>query len=308
MKRIPLFTSQLTDKDIAEGERVLRRNYQLTKGEEVVEFERALADYVGRKYCVVVNSGCSALRMALDIQTVRDNPVVVQDFTYHGVHEVVKEYGSVLSADIEKDTYGLDWNHFHDYPEFMERDRCVIITHIAGFPSKHSIELTAVFEMNDMNVLEDACQGFGGRIDGRKVGTLGFISILSFCQNKIITTGGEGGALLTDYDDVYNDLIEQREYNYRMSSHAAAMGLSQLSRIDEIIEERRRQAHILNKVYPCALKELPGHYQTYQMYLVKPEVEVPDYVETKMRFDGCELLKEIPLALSQVVADQSEAR
>ena len=142
----------------------------------------------------------------------------------------------------------------------------------------------------------------------RKVGTFGEISILSFCQNKVITTGGEGGALLTDRIGVYLYGKEIKGIQLPHVIPPAAIGLSQISRIDEIIEERRRQAHILNKVYPCALKELPGHYQTYQMYLVKPEVEVPDYVETKMRFDGCELLKEIPLALSQVVAAQSEQK
>lgn len=289
MKRIPLFTSQLTDKDISEGERVLRRNYQLTKGEEVIEFERALADYVGRKYCVVVNSGCSALEIALHI--LMPHTVYIQPFTYHGVFKVINRYGSgVCFMEMEELTYG-----------FLPCGRSGndrIMTHIAGFPNQCSDEC----------MIEDACQGFGGRVKNRKVGTYGNISILSFCQNKIITTGGEGGALLMDKLGQYMSAKECREYNYRMSSHAAAIGLSQLSRIDEIIEERRRQAAILKAYYPCALTELPGHYQTYQMYLVKPEVEVPDYCETKMRFDGCELLKEIPLALSQVVAAQSEQK
>jgi perosamine synthetase len=293
MKRIPLFTSQLTDKDIAEGERVLRRNYQLTKGEEVVEFERALAEYVGRKYCVVVNSGCSALRIVFSFYYDSDEYWAVQKFTYHGVHEIIKEMEIATDKlPVENETYGLG----------LEIPDNVILTHIAGFPAKYTDEIECCL------MIEDACQGFGSSIEGRKIGTWGDAAILSFCQNKIITTGGEGGAILTDNRSFFMYANKYREYNYRMSSQAAAIGLSQLSRIDEIIEERRRQAHILNKVYPCALKELPGHYQTYQMYLVKPEVEVPDYVETKMRFDGCELLKEIPLALSQVVAAQSEQK
>jgi perosamine synthetase len=289
MKRIPLFTSQLTDKDIAEGERVLRRNYQLTKGEEVVEFERALAEYVVRKYCVVVNSGCSALEIALRI--IQPDKIVMSPFTYHGVFHVLQRNNiSYDFLEIEENTYGF-------LPCGISSSKRMM-THIAGFPNQNADEC----------LIEDACQGFGARIKNKNVGTFGEIAILSFCQNKVVTTGGEGGALLTDRIGVYLYAKRIREYNYRMSSHAAAIGLSQLSRIDEIIEERRRQAHILNKVYPCALKELPGHYQTYQMYLVKPEVEVPDYVETKMRFDGCELLKEIPLALSQVVAAQSEQK
>lgn len=294
MERIRLFTSQLTDKDISEGERVLRRNSSLAKGEEIVEFERALAEYVGRKYCVVVNSGCSALDIALRI--INPKCISLQKFTYPGVFNVIernKIKRTYLQMEIE--TYGVN------APCITEAQECIMLTHIGGFFSRDAFHCE----------IEDACQGFGSKRDGYvsyNAGQLGIVSILSFCQNKIITTGGEGGAILTDSTLYYAMAKEFRETNYRMSSHQAAIGLSQLSRIDEIIEERRRQAHILNKVYPCALKELPGHYQTYQMYLVKPEVEVPDYVETKMRFDGCELLKEIPLALSQVVAAQSEAK
>jgi perosamine synthetase len=305
MKRIPLFTSQLTDKDIAEGERVLRRNYQLTKGEEVVEFERALAEKLHRFYCVVVNSGCSALEIALTI--LRDKikqPIPISPFTYHGVFYVFNRLNIKYQlSDIEWETYSIV-----PHDEWGEN---YVLTHIGGFASRYSSDC----------ILEDACQGFGAYHTARPAGSFGRISILSFCQNKIITTGGEGGALLMDSALYYGMAKKLREYNYRMSSHQAAIGLSQLSRINEIIKERRRQAHILNTVYPCALDDPStylssefqcfcngSHTPTYQMYLVKPEVEVPDYVETKMRFDGCELLKEIPLALSQVVAAQSEAR
>jgi dTDP-4-amino-4,6-dideoxygalactose transaminase len=276
-KRIPLFRSYLTAKDIAEGERVLRRNRSLSKGDEIVEFERALADYVGRKYCVVVNSGCSALRIGLRIL---DEQFWIPRFTYHGVIEICDEMGAFRCyCEYDSETYGAIVN-----------SRTTLLTHIAGFPAVGSSEV----------FLEDACQGFGSKIKNRKIGTYGRIALLSFCQNKLITTGGEGGALLTDNSRYYSEALRIREYNYRMSSHQAAIGLSQLSRIDEIIANRRAMADKLKEKYPCALKELPGHFQTYQMYLVKPEVEVPDYVETKMRFDGCELLKEIPLDWSPV--------
>ena len=103
-KRIPLFRSYLTAKDIAEGERVLRRNRNLSKGDEIVEFERALAEYVGRKYCVVVNSGCGALEIALYLTG--KVPLLISPFTYHGVFKVLDRLNvNYNKGSIETETY-----------------------------------------------------------------------------------------------------------------------------------------------------------------------------------------------------------
>jgi len=296
----PLFEINYTQDDIDAVEKVIRRGSHWSKGPEIDNFESELSQYLNRKYCLVFNSGCSALFASLVVYDCRGKKVGVTDFTYRGVHHVIEQVGGTIGyMPMSKEISHMDLEDMDD--GFIIENDIVVLTHIAGFPAMHSKRVRNLADRHGFVLIEDACQGFGASLDNEKVGSFGDVVILSFCQNKIVTSG-EGGAVLTDDWRVYSQMKEIREYNMRMSSVQAALGYSQFVRIGSTIKERRRQAHILETKYPCALEKSIGSFETYQMYLVEQEMEIPDGYETKMRFDGCELLKEIPLSLSQEVA------
>jgi perosamine synthetase len=146
-------------------------------------------------------------------------------------------------------------------------------------------------------LIEDAAESFGAGINGRMVGTFGNSAILSFCQNKVITTG-EGGAIVTDSKDVYENLKLIRShgrletsnyfsstdymdyvalgYNFRMSNITASLGLSQLRKVDRVIALRREKADYLARklqgIEEISLLSSPqGYHNVYQMYTIRLE-------------------------------------
>jgi len=156
-------------------------------------------------------------------------------------------------------------------------------------------ELREIAKDNDVILIEDAAEAFGAMIDGKKVGTFGDAAVLSFCSNKVITTG-EGGGIVTDSKEVYKKLklirshgrLESGDYfaspeymdyvdlgyNFRMSNITAALGIAQLKKADKIIGMRRKNAKYLTKKL-SAIDEIilpsppKGYFYVHQMYTIK---------------------------------------
>jgi perosamine synthetase len=289
--KIPLY-KVLTDKeDIKQVSNVLKRGTDWAIGPEIEKFETSFAEYIGRKYCVAFNSGTSAGHAALIALGIdAKSEVIVPSFTFISTANwPLMVQASPKFADIEMQTYGMDPKDLES--KISKKTKAVIPIHYGGLPCKIN-EIKEISNKNKFYLIEDAAESFGASLNGRKIGSFGTVSIFSFAGNKILTTG-EGGALCTDSKELYEKIKLIRShgrqlhsgyfssmqdhdyfslgYNWRMSSITAALGLSQLDKIEKIIDMRRKNA----KYYQSKLKnikeislqeELPGFKHVYQFY------------------------------------------
>ena len=289
--KIPLYKVFTDEKDIKKISTVLKRGMDWAIGPEIEKLESALAQYIGRRYCVVFNSGTSAGHAALIALGINSKAeVIVPAFTFISTANwPLMVQARPKFADIEMQTYGMDPKDLET--KISKKTKAVIPIHYGGLPCKIN-EIKEISNKNKFYLIEDAAESFGASLNGRKTGSFGDISIFSFAGNKILTTG-EGGALCTDSKELYEKIKLIRShgrqlhsgyfssmqdhdyfslgYNWRMSSITAALGLSQLDKIEKIIEMRRNNA----KYYQSKLKnikeislqeELPGFKHVYQFY------------------------------------------
>jgi perosamine synthetase len=293
--KIPLYRAFTDSEDVRRVSAVLKRGSNWAIGPEVAEFEKTVAAYVGRKYAVSFNSGTSALHATmLALKVVAGEEVVVPSFTFIATANAAVFVGATpVFADIERTTYGLD-------PEAVQKvltkkTRVVIPAHIGGIVCQYARELEDLARDSKVVMVEDACEGLGSTSGRRKAGTFGDVSVLSFCANKLISTG-EGGMILTDKRDIYDRLklisshgrLDKVPYftssmspdyvdlgfNWRISSMTAALGLSQMEKLERAIALRRKMAKSLSS-WLSKVKEVEvpfepeGYRHTYQMYTIK---------------------------------------
>jgi perosamine synthetase len=208
-----------------------------------------------------------------------------------------------IFADIERDTYGLD--HVDVQQKLNTKTRAIIPVHYGG-TACDIFNLQKVAEDNNILLIEDAAESIGSKVEGKKVGSIGNSSIVSFCGNKVMTTG-EGGAVLTDSKEIYERLklvrshgrneiqnyfstseppdYVQLGYNWRISSMTAAIGLSQLRKLERLIDLRRRNSGILSDrlskfSWIRTPREIGDRFNVYQMYTI--EVQSHD-IREKLR-------------------------
>ena len=240
----------------------------LTTGPRTKEFERVFAARVGASHAVALNSATAALHVALEALGVGPgDEVIVPTWTFAASAEVVVYRGArPVLVDVDRRTLNLT-------PETVlaavtPRTRAVIAVHVAGLPVEIE-RLVEVLEPLGIAVVEDAAHAFPSRLDGGKgryAGTIGRAGAYSFYATKTITTG-EGGMLVTDDENLANRArmmglhgisrdawnryttsgswyyeIQDAGYKYNMTDIAAALGIVQLERADELLAARRRLA------------------------------------------------------------------
>lgn len=292
--KIPLFKIYWDSRDIKAVERVISRGRDWAVGPNVQKLERELAEYLGMKYSLVFNSGTSALHalmLALDIGP--GDEVIVPSFTFIATANAPLFVGAKpVFAEIEEETLGLD--PADTERKISKKTKAIMPIHYAGCPCKIR-ELKEIAKKYNLILIEDAAEALGAKIGDEMVGTFGRAAVFSFCGPKIVTTG-EGGAVLTNSKKIYErqKLIrshgrQEKEnyfsscqspnyirlgYNFRMSNILAALGLSQLQKIDKIIKMRQSNAHYLtNKLSEISAIFLPKNSQDlehiYQMYTIR---------------------------------------
>ena len=252
---VPAAGVQIGEEERAAVDRVLTSG-MLAQGPEVARFEAEFAAHVGDRPCVAVNSGTSALLVALLALGIGPgDEVIVPSFSFAATANAVALTGArPVFADIEPRYYGLD-------PAAVEaavtpRTAAIMPVHLYGHPAAMGA-IEAIAARHGLAIVEDAAQAHLAALDGRPVGTFGAVAAFSFYPTKNMTSG-EGGMVVCADEAVArtarllrNQGMEQRYaneivgYNLRMTDLHAAIGRVQLQRLPERTEQRRRNAAFL---------------------------------------------------------------
>ncbi|AKM08238.1 DegT/DnrJ/EryC1/StrS family aminotransferase [Pelagerythrobacter marensis] len=257
---------------------VLRSNrVSYWTGEECRHFEREFADWSDCSHAIAVTNGTVALDLALHglgIGAVNGgsatDEVIVTPRTFLASVSCVVNAGAVpVFADVERDSGNLSAATIA--PHLTERTRAIIVVHLAGWPADMD-PIMELAEPQSIKVIEDCAQAHGARYKGRSVGSIGHVGAWSFCQDKIMTTGGEGGMVTTDDRDLWSrmwafkdhgkswDAVYERSHppgyrwlhesfgtNWRMLEMQAAIGRIQLERMAAWTEARTHNARQLHE-------------------------------------------------------------
>jgi len=311
--KIPLFKIFWDEDNINYVKDVISSGMNWAVGSHVEEFERTISDYLGAKYTVAFNSGTSALHAALLAHKIGPgDEVIVPSFTFIATANAPLFVGAKpVFADIEEETLGLDPEDVND--RISSRTKAIIPVHYGGCPCRIE-ELKDMADDRKLVLIEDAAEAFGASVSHQKVGTFGSSAVLSFCQNKIITTG-EGGAVVTNSKKIHERLRLIRShgrdesgadyflsvdssryvtlgYNFRLSNILAALGVSQLKKVDWIIQERRAKAALYdskleNLNHKVIIPTLPtGYFHVYQLYTIRVDANIRNKLQSALAEEG----------------------
>ena len=288
----------INEDDIAAVEDVLRGDL-ITCGPKVDEFETALCDYTGAKYAVAVNSGTSALHCACIAAGIGEgDEVITTPITFAASANCALYCGAKpVFADIDPETYNIDPESIRAH--ITDKTKAVVAVDYTGQAVKID-EIRKICDENGLIFIEDAAHSIGTSYNGRKVGSLADMTCFSFHPVKTIT-GGEGGAILTNDEELYKKLVLAHThgithdesmmegaphegmwyyemislgYNYRMTDFQAALLISQLSRIDSFIARRKEIVKIYDEEFGkvpelIVQKEIPESDTSRHLYVIR---------------------------------------
>ncbi len=294
-KKYPLFDIYWDDEDVNSVTKIIKRGSYWATGPEIREFENKLEEFFDMEYVVTFNSGTSALHALLLAHGITSGEVIVPSMSFISTANCVILAGATpIFAEIEYETLGLDSNNVEK--KINNKTKAIMPMHYGGKVCKNIQILRELADDHNLILIEDNAESFGAKFQDKLAGTIGHAGMLSFCQNKIISTG-EGGAICTNNKDIYVKLLLIRShgrveqpgmnyfsninemdyiqigYNYRMTTMCGALGISQLKKIDKIIELRRK----IGKYYDENLKNIPqiqiipelnGFKNVYQLYSI----------------------------------------
>ena len=265
-KRIYLSPPHLSGEEISYIKDAIDSNWIAPLGPDVDQFENEVAEYIGIDYATALSSGTAALHLALKIIGVKSGDhVFCSDLTFVAT---VNAINYLNAKPIFIDSEKLSWNMCPQSLEMAFEEyspKAIIVTNLYGQSANYNA-ISAICKNYQTPIIEDAAESLGAEYNGRKCGSFGDMSILSFNGNKIITTSG-GGMLLSN-NEVY--ITEARKlssqsreeaihyehtqvgYNYRMSNILAALGRAQLKSLNSYVDKRRK----IFKYYYSKLKDI----------------------------------------------------
>ena len=291
---IPVFEPVVGDDEIAAVVEALRRGYiSGTYGKTIEEFEEKFAAYCDCKYGVAVSSGTAALDIAVSAAGIASGDEVLLSSCTNVATALAAVHNGAVPVPVDSEE--ITWNLNLDLIEELvtSRSRVIMPVHVYGHPVDMD-QLMEIATNADLTVIEDCAEAHGAKCRGRRVGSFGHMGCFSFYANKIITTG-EGGMVVTNDKEAADRLRLLRNlgfseprfkhevagYSCRMTGFQAAMGSVQLSKIDEIIAEKRRVANLydshLQGIAELQLPvELDWAFNVYWMYavVVKPKSRI----------------------------------
>ena len=282
----PSFTQEEAD---AVSQVLLSNKVNYWTGTECREFEKEFAAWAGTDYAVALANGTLALDVALQAMGIGegDEVIVTPRSFIASVSTVVNAGAMPVFADVEADTGNLSARTIA--PHITDKTKAIICVHLAGWPCDMD-EIMALAKQHNLWVIEDCAQAHGAKYKGKPVGSIGHIGAWSFCQDKIMTTGGEGGMVTTNdkalwqkmweykdhgknYDSIYHKqhppgfrwLHDSFGTNWRMMEMQAVIGRIQLKKMAEWTKIRTQNAKILRD----ALTQFAGE----QQFLRIPDIE-----------------------------------
>ena len=282
----PSFTQEEAD---AVSQVLLSNKVNYWTGTECREFEKEFAAWAGTDYAVALANGTLALDVALQAMGIGegDEVIVTPRSFIASVSTVVNAGAMPVFADVEADTGNISARTIA--PHITDKTKAIICVHLAGWPCDMD-EIMALAKQHNLWVIEDCAQAHGAKYKGKPVGSIGHIGAWSFCQDKIMTTGGEGGMVTTNdkalwqkmweykdhgknYDSIYHKqhppgfrwLHDSFGTNWRMMEMQAVLGRIQLKKMAEWTNIRTQNAKILRD----ALTQFAGE----QQFLRIPDIE-----------------------------------
>ncbi|MED4954398.1 UDP-4-amino-4,6-dideoxy-N-acetyl-beta-L-altrosamine transaminase [Paenibacillus macerans] len=273
---LPYGQQWLDEQDIEAVVQVLRGDF-ITQGPAIQAFERKVAEYVGAKYAVAFTNGTAALHGACFAAGIgQGDEVITTPITFLASSNcVLYQGGTPVFADIDMDTYNVDPAEIES--KITERTKAIIAVDFTGQPVEID-RISMLAHDRNLVLIQDAAHSLGASYAGRKIGSWADMTMFSFHPVKHVTTG-EGGIITTDNERYYERLLlfrshgmtrepekltrtdgpwyyEMQElgYNYRMTDMQAALGASQMDKLDDFITRRREIAASYNEFF----SKLPG--------------------------------------------------
>jgi perosamine synthetase len=252
---IPLARPFIIREAISEITKVLESGI-LSLGPKLKEFEQKFVELIGTKYAVGVNSGTSGLHLCIRALGIKEgDEVITTPFSFiASANCILYEKATPVFVDVEEDTFNIN-------PELIEaaitpKTKAILVAHIFG-QSCNMAKIIEIAKKHNLKIIEDACESIDATHHNQKVGTFGDAAVFAFYPNKQMTTG-EGGMVVTNNKEIYeycrsasnqgrSDNMQwlthdKLGYNYRLDEMSAALGLTQLRRISELIEKRQELA------------------------------------------------------------------
>ncbi len=270
-----LFSSwpSFSEEEINSVQEVLRsNNTNYWTGGHCKEFEKEFAHFIGTEYAVSLANGTLALEVALRALDIKEgDEVIVTSRTFLASCScIVSLKATPVFADVDLNSQNITAASIEKV--LTAKTKAVIVVHLAGNPAEMD-EINALARQHNLSIIEDCAQAHGASYKDKKLGSWGDIAAWSFCQDKIMSTGGEGGMVTTNnkdlwqkmwaykdhgksYDAVFNKkhapgfrwLHESFGSNYRMTEMQAAIGRIQLSKLPEWKSRRRENALSIEEV------------------------------------------------------------
>lgn len=297
-------------------------NAHFISGPEVNELEEKLAKYVGRKYCVTCGNGTDALTIAMRVlDAKKGDAVFVPTFTFYSTSEVVSLEGATpIFVDVDERTFNIDAIKLEKAIEQVIEEgklnpKAIIpvdlFGQVANFP-----EILKIAEKYNLKVVEDGAQGFGGSINGKMACSFGDISTTSFFPAKPLGCYGDGGAIFTDDEEMYKEMLSLRVhgkgsfkyenvrvgYNSRLDTIQAAILLPKLQAFEEYELANRNK---VAKQYTEELKDIvktpivpEGYISSWAQYtLILESKEERDFVQAKLKEEEIPTMIYYPIPL-----------
>lgn len=263
---IPVAEPYLTERDTALVNEALASGWISSAGQFLDQFEEGWAGYCGMPYGIAVSNGSVALDVAVALLELQPgDEVIMPTFTIISpAQSVVRAGGIPVLVDSDLRTWQMDAGQIE--AKITPRTKAILVVHIYGHPADMDPILN-IAHRHGLTVIEDAAEAHGAQYKGRRCGGLADISAFSFYANKLVTTG-EGGMVLVRTPEMAERarslrnlcfqkkqrfLHEELGYNFRLTNLQAALGVSQIERMEEIVSRKRAIAAI----YTSMLKDIP---------------------------------------------------
>jgi len=293
---LPYGKQFIDEDDITAVVDILRGDF-LTTGPSIMDFEKHVANYVGAKYAVAFSNGTAALHGATFAAGIAEgDEVITTPLTFAAsANCVLYQGGTVVFADIDPKTYNINPTEIEK--KITPETKAIIPVHFTGQPVQLN-EIHALAKKYSLVVIEDAAHALGSTYKGKRIGSLSDMTMFSFHPVKHITTG-EGGIITTNNKEYYNKLIQFRShgitrdpavmkenhgpwyyemqflgYNYRMTDIQAALGSSQIKKLDGFVNRRKEIIETYNKAFEQISQvqipyQLPETDSSWHLYVLK---------------------------------------